>query len=375
MSDHTLLITVDSIRADHQKYLERTNDFLSFEQKPVFATAPATYSSFQSIIGGQYASKDSPVSVFAEEFDKRTIGITTNNFLSTTYGFDDGFDYFTSPKSDIKSGWKSKLGMMLDPGSRKHKLAVRTWSEIQMIRSKIPAISVSRDFRNADSVIDEFIEEQRDHSRWFAWLHFMEPHHPYNPPNSDLSRAKAKSISRKVRSSSETTDSDEQKARSLYKDEVKWIDRKLDRLWNVVPDDTRVLFCSDHGEYLGKDGYWGHGGELKPTVLRVPMGYKGIENTPNGELVSLIDVPTILLGGSEYLRGKMDRTYAYAKSNGEKAVFGTDGYVNTNGTFNYKNSKISDNELEDRYDQLDRSNSSRMDAGVEEDLRALGYLE
>lgn len=375
MSDRTLLVSVDSIRADHQKYLKRTDKFLDFEEKPVFATAPATYTSFQAIVGGQYASENPSLDVVAEQFDDYSIGITTNNFLSHTYGYDNGFDYFNSPKSSMTSGWKSKVGMMLNPGSRRHKIAVKTWSKMQELKSSVPYLSVARDFRDADSIIDEFDEKRENHSNWFAWLHFMEPHHPYNPPNSQISRSKAKSMSRKVRSSSNTTDSEEDSVRSLYRDEVKLVDRKLERLWDMIPDDTRVVFCSDHGEYLGEGGYWGHGGDLTPTVLKVPLAYKGLNTVPSGDVVSLIDIPSILLGRSSYGKGKTDRSYAYATSDDSKAVLGTEGYVNKNGVFDYDGEEISNDELESKYENFSSSSSSRMDAGVEEDLRSLGYLE
>lgn len=376
MPNKVLLVTVDSIRSDHQKHLSNTSDFLRFEERPVFATAAATYSSFQSIVGGHYPSEHGVQRTVAERFDEQSIGITTNNFLSSTYGFDSGFDYFNSPKSDMSSGWKSKVGMMLNPGSRRHEIAVRAWNRFQSVKSKIPLLSVSRDFRDVNSVIDEFEKAKKNNEEWFAWIHLMEPHHPYNPPNSDLRRVEAKSISRQVRSATDSTNSKEEQARSLYKNEVKWVDSQLERLWDSLSEDTKVVFCSDHGEYLGQnnDNYWGHGGELKPVVLKVPLGYKGL-TTPNGDLVSLIDIPTILLDGVEYGNGKMERSYAYATSEGSKAVFSKDGYRNKNGCFDYEGNEISNEKLENKYEEFDAGESSRMDAGVEEDLRALGYLD
>jgi len=80
---------------------------------------------------------------------------------------------------------------------------------------------------------------------------------------------------------------------SAYRQEVAELDATLESLWATVPDDARVVFCGDHGE-LGEDGLWGHPGEMRPELLNVLFGTR---NAPDlGEVVSLIDVPTILTG-------------------------------------------------------------------------------
>jgi len=102
---------------------------------------------------------------------------------------------------------------------------------------------------------------------------------------------------------------------------VEELDDALDTLWENIQSDTRVVFCADHGELLGEDGMWGHPGEMRPELLNVPFGTK---NAPQaGEVVSLIDVPTILRD-AEHGQGTLDRDVAYATYGEQKAAMSVD---------------------------------------------------
>lgn len=82
------------------------------------------------------------------------------------------------------------------------------------------------------------------------------------------------------------------------------LDESLEGLWETLPEDTWLVFCAYHGELLGEDGLWGHPGEMRPELLHVLFGTR---NAPElGEVVSLIDVPTVLRGEDHGL-GTLDR--------------------------------------------------------------------
>lgn len=366
-----LLVTVDSLRSDHIQYMDNTTEFLEFEDKNTFATAASTYPSFPAILSGEYTSENGVDDTIASEFDIPTIGISTNHFLSARYGFDTGFDYFTSPSSTSSANWKSRVGNLLEPGSFKHKTAIKLWSKAQKIKTKI-GYNIQRDYRSAESVIDEFKSQSKDHNEWFSWLHFMEPHHPYNAPNSDISRQKAKRISRNVISGNSTNE-EEEIVKRLYKKEVTWLDSVLENLWEFIPEETEVIFCADHGEYLGEDNNWGHGEDLVPELLKVPLGYKNIQNRPVGNVMSLIDIPSVLCE-EEYKNGLFDRDIAYATVNNKKAVFMHNRYINENGTFDYDRNEVKDRKLRRLYSNFSSRSPSRISEGVEDDLEALGYI-
>jgi hypothetical protein len=373
VSKRKLLVTVDSLRRDHQKYLENTSKYLEFEDRPVFSTAPSTYSSFQSILSGQYTSSGGVDSTVADEFDIPTIGISTNNFLTKQYGYNSGFDHFSSPKDNIMSNWKSRIGGLFSQGSRKHQAMIKLWSKFQSFQNIFSPNEVGRDFRKGESVIEEFKKRKAGKDSWFAWLHFMEPHHPYNPPNTDISRRKAKILSRKATSGSLEDDKTEI-VQDLYKGEVIHFDKLLTRLWDCLSSDTEVIFCSDHGEYIGNNGDWGHGMALEPQTTKVPLAYKNIDNKPTGDVISLIDIPSILLD-RDYKEGCLDRNFAYGTFGDTKAVFSSYGYKNKNGSFNYSGDPIENDKLDEAYANFSKKEASRMTEGLEEDLQALGYLE
>lgn len=366
-----LLVTVDSLRFDHLQYMDNTKEFLEFENKPTFATAASTYPSFPAILSGEYTSENGVDNTIANEFDIPTIGISTNHFLSPTYGFNEGFDYFTSPSNTSSANWKSRVGNALEPGSFKHKVAINLWSKIQKIKTKI-GYNIQRDYKSAESVISEFKSQSENNDEWFSWLHFMEPHHPYNPPNSDISRQKAKKISRNVISGNYTNEEAEI-VKELYKKEVEWLDLILKNLWDFIPEDTEVVFCADHGEYLGEDNNWGHGEDLVPELVKVPLGYKNIENRPVGDVVSLIDIPSIIRQ-EEYKNGLFDRDVAYSTVNNKKAVFMKHKYMNNQGSFNYNGDIVKNKKLKQLYNNFSSRSPSRISEGVEDDLEALGYI-
>ncbi len=63
-----------------------------------------------------------------------------------------------------------------------------------------------------------------------------------------------------------------------------------------IADDTVILFVSDHGEGLGRDGFWVHSVFLWESLVHVPLLLKmpGVAPTAVDEVVSLVDIaPTL----------------------------------------------------------------------------------
>ncbi len=115
---------------------------------------------------------------------------------------------------------------------------------------------------------------------FFAWIHFYDPHVPYNPPAEFLQRAHGQP----------------------YDGEVAFADAQLGRVLQALTDigaadNTVVLVAGDHGESLGEHGEQTHGMLLFEPTLRVPLVVAG-PGVPRGvreDAVSLVDVaPTLL---------------------------------------------------------------------------------
>lgn len=54
-------------------------------------------------------------------------------------------------------------------------------------------------------------------------------------------------------------------------DAVKYLDRVVEEMFDLLPNNTYVTITSDHGELFGEDGYFGHGPVMHEKVFEVPF--------------------------------------------------------------------------------------------------------
>lgn len=148
------------------------------------------------------------------------------------------------------------------------------------------------------------------------WIHYMDSHHPYEPPSEympdDLeavtSRSEANEVTRRVcKSDGEAcTDAEIEDARRLYDAECRYLDDRIRHLVEeyLIPegwltDDDLLVLTSDHGEIIEAYDQWGefgHGNYFCEECTRVPLIMSGpVEPAEIGARASLVDlVPTIL---------------------------------------------------------------------------------
>ncbi len=115
----------------------------------------------------------------------------------------------------------------------------------------------------------------------FCWVHFFDPHGPYDPPEPYQERC----------------------ADDPYDGEIAYADRCLGRLLGALEesgrsDDFLVIVTADHGEGLGDHGESTHGVFVYDPAVRVPLVLRA-DDLASGHgvssLVRLVDVmPTIL---------------------------------------------------------------------------------
>jgi arylsulfatase A-like enzyme/Tfp pilus assembly protein PilF len=129
--------------------------------------------------------------------------------------------------------------------------------------------------RSADRVADDAAIWIRAHTGqpFFAWVHFYDPHSPYDPPQVFASRFN-----------------------DPYTAEIAFADSQLGRLLTLVGPNTIVIVTADHGEGFGEHGERGHGLLLYEESLHVPLAVVG-PGIPHARVqtpVSLVDIyPTI----------------------------------------------------------------------------------
>jgi arylsulfatase A-like enzyme len=125
-----------------------------------------------------------------------------------------------------------------------------------------------------------FLEQTGD-ERFFLWLHYFDPHAPYEVLDGEVSGAGAK---------------------GRYDAEVARAALEVDRFFNELisrglSENTAVILAADHGEEFGDHGATHHGQALYeesthiPLLVILPSGVSRVVTTP----VSLLDLaPTIL---------------------------------------------------------------------------------
>ncbi len=279
-----LLITIDTLRADHLSsygYPRETSpvlDRLAAEGVRFEAAAvqwPKTGPSFASLFTATYPKNNGIVRkvgatvplefrMLAEELRERgysTHAVVANGAVASDFNFDQGFDTFIET-------WKLEPG----PGGG--------------------------DPSRADSVTElavGILERLETDRPFFLWVHYLDPHFPYEPPPPwrdrfqgdewfdgeervpiDPTRAKRDLASIGF---GQVLDERDELAfyRARYDAEIAYNDSEVGRLLEAAAaggrlERTLTVVTSDHGESLGEHGYYfDHGRFGFETCLRVPL--------------------------------------------------------------------------------------------------------
>ena len=121
----------------------------------------------------------------------------------------------------------------------------------------------------------------RSGKRFFLWLHYYDPHFPYDPPEPFRSRFKS----------------------DPYAGEIVYTDAQIGKVldWlkaKNVADQTLVVLMGDHGESLGEHGEYTHGIFLYDSTVHVPLIISGpgvAKGAKVDQQVRSIDIlPTVL---------------------------------------------------------------------------------
>ncbi len=330
-----LLVTVDTLRADRLACYGGPPDVgtaicalaergTRFEW--AFSTAPSTVPSIASILTSQYplqhgvtqhvrshlAAESVTLAELLRAAGYQTAAFVSNPVLKRFRRLDQGFDHY-------------------DQRMQQHERNRRTRKE-----------------RHARDTTDAVLAWAQAHAvePWLLWVHFQDPHGPYDPPDAALERDRPgdRQLPRLKKLSGRrgipsyqflpglfTAEAYERR----YLDEIRFLDWHFARLiagLDALGEPPVVLLTADHGEALGEDQfYFAHGHSVGLEQIRVPLLWRPprptdprVEEAP----VSLIDVaPTLLrVVGVEPAAGFSGRTLpvagARAAGNGaERPIF------------------------------------------------------
>jgi arylsulfatase A-like enzyme len=171
---------------------------------------------------------------------------------------------------------------------------------------------------HGDSVLRAFLDwlgEECD-ERFFAYVHFREPHFPYNPPPPYDTRfgpsqpftdgivdwQVVERFNQDSGRGEEVPSEVIERIRGLYDGNMAYVDSlvgemlaKLEAL--DLHKNTLVIVTADHGEALFEHGYIGHNTQLYEESIRVPLMMRIPDSAPHriSDVVELVDLaPTVL---------------------------------------------------------------------------------
>ena len=126
----------------------------------------------------------------------------------------------------------------------------------------------------AEEMIDLFDHwlGENENLQWFAYLHFLDPHGPFEAPEPFGSRF----LSEVPKSDSGEDGPDVEDLRARYDGEIQYLDTEFGRLLAIleqreVLDDTIIIFVADHGEEFNEHGKLFHSEQIYNESVHVPL--------------------------------------------------------------------------------------------------------
>ena len=360
---NVILISIDTIRPDYLQLYEPggapTPNLNRIAEKAhlftqAIAQVPYTLPSHCTMLTGTYPmkhqvqdnieSKLSNESVTLAEILKQngysTAGFVASVVLSQDTGIHQGFDFYDDSFSgqDIKSD---------DAGGIQKQAGVVYKSFLRWYKNRSP-------------------------DKFFAFIHFYDPHTPYEPPAPFLPDSKTES--------------------ELYKGELRYVDSIIGKLYDDLSQsqgwsNTVLIITGDHGEMLNAHGEETHGYFVYQEAVKVPLLIATPGQSKNvlvKGVVQLVDlVPTILellsITGPESIQGesfvnlmggKTDSRYAYAESTTALRYFGASPFRSIQDQ-RYKFILSPRSELYDTVaDPQEQNNLSQKETQIAERLKA-----
>jgi arylsulfatase A-like enzyme len=329
---NVLLLSADSLRVDRTSLFDHereTTPFLAeaaadgFDFRRAYANGRNTAASFPAVHTSRHADAYDGLGIPAtgpptlaealSEAGYRTHAIHTNELVAADYNYDRGFDVYRDARGGSRGedggnrGWRGVArevigdGIAFEAAKRAHFLS----TEYLGVKLFDTADAVSG---FEDDVVGWTTAADGD---WFVWAHYMNPHHPYEPPTEcqealgldPVPRRRATRLSRKMRlHPGEVTPGERKTLAELYDAAVLSWDREVEATVEALEaagelEDTLVVLTADHGELLGEGGRYGHPPVLDQPLLRVPLVFLGgsVEPGRSGARVGLVDLaPTLL---------------------------------------------------------------------------------
>lgn len=346
---NVVLLTVDAWRGDsfNEKHTSRLYQ-LAEEEGVVFnraySPAPWTFPSFASMLTGLYPGQlgistndlgieetkyQGRVTLEVESIAERlrsegytTQAVLSNEWLSEERGITQGFDGVVQLAVQRPYHWEfhaynMSLLNLIERLPLLSKVVNPMWE--YMVGEVGPGKLTTDAVQVSQAGIDWL--KKKPAEPFFLWLHYMDPHNPYDPPleyqpvveKEEKNRlAVLKKTSAHEEGNIRWREIDKKMFKDLYDGEVEYVDEELSRLIRKIEemgykDNTLIIVSSDHGEEFWEHGGLGHGRTLYDESVSVPLIVFGLRERPeiNDDLVSLVDLKSNIVnwttGKSEWV--------------------------------------------------------------------------
>jgi arylsulfatase A-like enzyme len=324
-----LLVTVDCLRADHvgfMGYSRSTTPFLdalaaeSFVVPAAIVAGAPTYYSFPAILASRMplalgrdvvglAPGESTLATVLRESGYATGAFSAGNpYISPRFGYDQGFEVFRDFLDFEAHTTQNTVGAETSPGdSARGQLnrliksfagalgLSRFYNELYFqycmkIAPAAESVDALRKFPSADILVNQAQSWLASVGQrpFFLWLHLMDPHSPYYPPNEayreltgrDIEPGRARYLNEYWNRSDLTPpglSGKRDEVVQLYDAGIRWVDRQIARLVDSLRqtylwDDCVFALTADHGEeFLEHGGRYHSPVRLSEEIVRVPL--------------------------------------------------------------------------------------------------------
>ncbi len=329
---YIFLVTVDCLRADFVSCINSENRLTpnidAFSKESVlftkaFANGPGTNQSFPAILTSTYFLMHGGMRLLpqftslAEVLGKngfRSVAFHSNPFLSKSLGWGRGFEEFHDFMDVLQSpsafatrqknrGSLNKLVSLLSTVLRANRSTTvqRLLKKIYYMSSGLAIPYLEGEELNRH--VFRWIEKNKS-DKFFLWMHFMDPHYPYIPPERYLSdfSSRQEAFAFNLAIDYEKPSEDETPVlKRLYRGEVEYVDVCIGDFLRYLEDrglldSSLILLMADHGHAFMEHGKFGHAYDiLYNEVLHVPLILYGLQHIKNVDApVQLLDVPPTL---------------------------------------------------------------------------------
>jgi arylsulfatase A-like enzyme len=319
-----VLISIDTLRADHlscygygrqvspfidslaaQGTIYRNNYSTGVWTPPGHASMlTGLYVSEHGVYGDRRLSHNIPtIATVLRANGYQTAGFVNNSQVGELVGLDKGHDTFVEVWKGIKP--RSTIERVVRGGIRK-------------IRESLGHEDMGASRTN--KLIRDWIGNHIDRETpFYAFLHYIEPHNPLNPPHPYKNKYLDKSFTnldmKKMRKVAHNplicfvedlnlSQEEIEFLKALYDAEIAYTDSKISEIVTILKENnlyenTMIIITADHGEHFGEHGLFSHVASLYEEILRVPLIIKfplGVSHPKEvTHLTQLVDIfPTVM---------------------------------------------------------------------------------